>query len=282
MNTDPRETPSPQGFPPQQSDPSYPPPPGSYPPPGAGYAPPGTYPPPPPWGTGAPGYQGYPPPGAPYGGPYGALPPQNPAPAGFNGLIQKYINVTTRPGVASFWNELPTANWSDVWLPLIGLGLLQAITGAIAALYQKFDITVPSASGGSRTLHIGATTHWGAIIGTPLGFFILMGILFLFARMFGGTGTFLQQSYAASLYYVPLQALSAVLGLIPFLGGVAQLAVAIYSIVLAIFAIAASHRLTTGKATAVVLLPGAILLALACILIIALAAALAATLNGVR
>lgn len=291
MNTDPRETPNYQGYPPQEGGPSNPPPPSGYPPPQQGAyppPPPSGYPPPPPGGPvypgyqGYPTYQGYPPQGGAYGGPYGAAPPQNPVPAGLNGLIQKYINVTTKPGVASFWNELPTANWADVWLPLILLGVVQAIFGTIAGLYSPTDITVPSAAGGTRTIHIGAATHWGSIIGTPLGFFIGMGILFLFAKMFGGTGTFLQQSYASSLFYVPLGVAAAVLGLIPVLGGFAGFVLGIYEIVLNIFAIAASHRLSTGKATAMVLLPLAILLVVACIAVIALAALIASALNGTR
>ena len=100
------------------------------------------------------------------------------------------------------------------------------------------------------------------------------------AKLFGGTGTFLEQSYAMALFYVPIQAVTAILGLVPFFGGLATFVLGIYEIVLAVFAIAASQRLSTGRSVAVVLLPGVILLFLACGLLVLLAAVIATALNG--
>ena len=210
-----------------------------------------------------------PPPGA--FEPYGAPPPTGgayayaapagaPVPAGIGAIWQKWLNVTTKPGVASFARELPTANWRDIWLSLIGLGILSAITGAIAALYTGQTITIPRTDGTTTTWHIPAGASWFAIISVPLAFFIGVAILFVVAKLFGGTGTFLEQSYAMALFYVPIQAVIAILGLVPFFGGLATFVLGIYEIVLAVFAIAASQRLSTGRSVAVVLLPGVILL----------------------
>jgi Yip1 domain len=242
----PNQGPGEQGYPPPPGGQGYPPP--SYPPPG--YVPP-------------PGY-GAPPPGA--------YPP--PAPAGINGLFRKWINVTTRPGAASFAAELPTANWRDIWLSIMGLAVLTIITTYLgglefgAAASPNLSQLTPDQRRVITQFLQAARPEGGAavgsIIGVPLGFFILVGILFLFARLFGGTGTFLQQAYAFALYHVPIQGVSAVLGLIPFLGGLAGFALGIYSIVLAVFAVAASQRLMTGRAVAVVLLPLAIVLVLLC------------------
>ncbi len=195
-------------------------------------------------------------------------------------IWQKWINVTTKPGVASFNQELPTANWSDVWISLIGLGILTAITGAIAALYTVQTFTIPQGNGTTTTVHIPTGTSWFTIIGVPLGFFIGVAILFLVAKIFGGTGTFLQQSYAMALFYVPIQAVTALLGLLPVLGGIASIALGIYEIILAVFAIAASQRLTVGKSVAVVLLPAAIVLFFTCAALVVFAAILATTFNG--
>src|SRR5262249_34783126 len=117
---------------------------------------------------------------------------------------------------------------------------------------------------------------FGNIVGVPLGFFILVGILFLLAKLFGGTGTFLQQAYAVALYYVPISAVSAVAALVPGVGGLVRLALFIYAVVLAIFAISASQRLTLSKSVAVVLLPLAILVVLACVAVFIIAAAILA------
>jgi hypothetical protein len=195
-------------------------------------------------------------------------------------IWQKWINVTTRPGVASFAQELPTANWSDIWISLIGLGILSAITGAIAALYTAQSFSIPQANGTTTVVHIPTGVSWFTIIGVPLGFFIGVAILFLVAKIFGGTGTFLQQSYAMALYYVPIQGVTALLGLLPILGGLASIALGIYEIVLSVFAIAASQRLSTGRSVAVVLLPAAIVLVFTCAAIVAFAAIIATTVNG--
>ena len=245
---------------------------------GGGYGgqngPAGAYPPPPSgaYGGAAGGAGAY---GAAYAAPLG-----QPVPAGMSHIWQKWINVTTKPGVASFNQELPTANWSDIWISLIGLGILTAITGAIAALYTVQTFTIPQGNGTTTTVHIPGGVSWFTIIGVPLGFFIGVAILFLVAKIFGGTGTFLQQSYAMALFYVPIQAVTALLGLLPVLGGIASIALGIYEIILAVFAIAASQRLTAGKSVAVVLLPAAIVLFFTCAALVVFAAILATTFNA--
>lgn len=291
-----------QGYPPspygQQGTPGYPPPPPGggqeYPPPPGYQGAPGYPPPPPPPPPGyQPGYQGYQgyqayPGGAAAMGAYGAYgapyaPTQPPQPAGWAGLPQKWLNVTTRPGVTSFVNELPTANWRDIWLPLIGLAVLAAITGAIAGLYTPNNITVPDAqTGGTRVIHLPAGSGAGSLIGVPLGFFIAAGVLFVCAKIFGGSGSFLHQAYAMSLYWVPLEGITAIAGLIPVLGGIVSFVVGIYMIVEAVFAIAASHRISTGRATAAVLLPVIVAVLLACALIVLFIGLIAAAVNGGR
>jgi hypothetical protein len=219
---------------------------------------------------------------------------QPPVSAGINGLWQKFINVTTKPGAQSFTNELPTANWSDIWLALLGLGVITALTGFIRSLYVQAALAAgnPMFSGlpaeqrqaldrilSSTGSGVG---NFGAIIWVPLGFFIGMGILFVSAKIFGGSGSFLAQSYAFMLYYVPINGLGALLGLIPILGGFASFLLGIYSIVLAVFAMMASQRLQGGRAVAAVLLPAAIVALLVCALLTVLIVALASLINGAR
>ncbi len=268
--------------------PGYPPPPGGpgYPPPGGGY------PPPPPGGPGypPPGWQGYPPPpgGPGYPPPYGA-PQQPPAPPGINGLFRKWVNVTTRPGATSFATELPTANWGDIWLTIIGLGVLTAITGAIGALYLPVtavpiagNMTPAYRQAFEQFMHPNPAAAIGNIIVVPIAFFIGVGILFLFAKLFGGTGTFLQQAYAFALFEVPIRGVSALLSLVPYIGAPLGGLLGIYGIVLAVFAVSASQRLSTGKSVAVVLLPAAILLVLACLAALLLVAFLVPVFRNVH
>jgi hypothetical protein len=205
--------------------------------------------------------------------------------AAINGLVQKWVRVTTKPGTASFAVELPNANWGDIWLGIMGLAVLTAITSYLSALefgslaLHLSQLTPDQQRAFNQVLQFtrpGGGTALGAIIGVPLGFFISTGVLFWFAKLFGGTGTFLQHTYAFALFFVPLQGVSAILGLIPVLGGLVDLVLAVYSIVLAVFAISASHRLTSGTAVAVVVLPAVIALFLACTFFFALVAIIVA------
>jgi hypothetical protein len=200
--------------------------------------------------------------------------------------------VTTKPGAQSFANELPTANWSDIWIALIGLGVITALTGFITSFYSgaAFGPNSPFFNGlpddQRRALEqivsstASGASNLGAIIWVPIGFFIGMGILFVSAKIFGGAGSFLEQAYAFMLFYVPINGLGAVLGLIPILGGFAGFLLWIYSIVLAVFAMMASQRLPGGRAVAAVLLPAAIVALLICGLLFIIIAAIAAAVNA--
>src|SRR5262249_36073154 len=119
-----------------------------------------------------------------------------------------------------------------------------------------------------------------SFIAVPVSFFILVGIQYLIARAFQGQGNFLTQGYATLLYQVPINVASYILGLIPIFGAIAGFALYIYSIVLNVYAIMAVHRLSGGKATAVVLIPIAVLFLLVILCLVAIVAILVAA--GVR
>jgi hypothetical protein len=114
---------------------------------------------------------------------------------------------------------------------------------------------------GTSLLHpiISQLIRWAFTLGfTPLIigiFFARVGIRYLIAKAFRGQGTFLAQGYTNLLFAVPLGILSALVSWVPLLGGIVVLGVAAYTIVLRIFSIMAVHRLSGGKATAVVLIP---------------------------
>lgn len=269
-------------------NPAYPPPPGQgYPlPPGAAYPPPpGAYPPPP--GTGyppPPGSGGYPPYGAyppgGYGYGYGYPPPPPPrmtTPPGFGNLFRKFWYVTTKPGVQSFAVELPTANWQDVWLGVLLVAVIA--TALLFATFAFFGAIFSSAFSSDPTYYSAGQTDFmntffrllpffalTALITVPLGFFIGNGITYLIAKLFGGAGSFLELAYAVLLYWAPISLLAIACELIPYLGGLVALGLGIYGIVLEVFAIAASQRMTTGKAVAVVLIPIAVVFLLTCAL----------------
>lgn len=200
-------------------------------------------------------------------------------PPGFGNLFRKFWYVTTKPGVQSFAVELPTANWRDVWL---GVLLVAVIDTALFFVWLAiFSAIFSSALGSSPYYSADQTTFMNTVfrllpfvaltglISVPLGFFIGNGITYLIAKLFGGVGSFLELSYAVLLYWVPIQLVTIVCSVVPYLGGLLALGLGTYGIVLEVFAIAASQRMTTGKAVAVVLIPIAVVFLLVCGLFIA-------------
>jgi len=217
--------------------------------------------------------------------------PQAPVPSGFLNIFRKWVNVTTHPGAQSFASELPTANWGDIW---IGLAIVAVVTAALGffileivrsialnALANNPQIPPDQLQGATQVFNALPSFAVAYLALVPIGFFFSMGVYWLFAKMFGGTGSFRDQAYAYSLFYVPLQTISALLVLIPFLGGLVSAGLGIYSIVLTVYSVMASHRLSGGRATAVVLLPIALVFILACALAVILIIAFGGHANSV-
>jgi hypothetical protein len=174
-------------------------------------------------------------------------------------LPRQYLKVLTKPSADTFAQEMGKANWSIVWVQLIGYALISAVLSYMTSLIMPSPFkTIDTTTNPIVSLLI----HWGLTLGlTPLiimGFFMGNGILYLIAKAFRGQGTFLAQGYTDLLLGVPLGILSALVSRVPLLGGLVAFGISIYTIVLHIFSIMAVHRLSGGKATAAVLLPIAV------------------------
>lgn len=247
----------------------------------------GTPPPPPPQGGYAvppQGGYGTPPPGYGMAGPGYAPVQGSPLPLGeaIRQLPEQYRRVVTKPSAATFAAELGKASWDIVWVQLLIYAVISAIVGYLSTLTNPAFYTVTPGTSGVDPNTIRSLTgsiSLGEIVIVPIGFFIGVGILYLIAKAFRGTGTYLQQSYATLLFDVPLGILSALVLLIPFLGGLLAFALSIYRLVLTVFSIMAVHRLSGGKATAVVLIPVLVVFLLVCGLIVLLISILAATIH---
>src|SRR6266496_1577609 len=224
----------------------------------------------------------------PYGAPqipYG--PPQSaPLPLGeaMRNLPSQYLKVLTKPGPMTFAEEMGKASWDIIWVQLIFYAIISTILSYLATLISGMNFN-PTSTGSVnpallqsiRSITLGIT--FGQIILIPLFFFIGMAIIYGLARAFGGQGTFLAQSYTYLLFDVPLGIVSSLIALIPIAGGFIAIAIGIYRIVLAIFSVMAVHRLSRGKATAVVLIPIGVALLLACGLLVLVVALFAAALQ---
>jgi hypothetical protein len=180
-------------------------------------------------------------------------------------LPQQYVRVLTKPSAATFAEEMGKAGWGIIWVQLIVFSVISAI---LSFLRSFTNPTVFGPATGTNAADLPAMQAFDRIfslsfiITTIIFFFIAVGISYLIAKAFGGQGTFKAQSYTQLLFQVPTGILSGVLLLVPFVGFIGSFFLFVYSIVLQIFSIMAVHRLSGGKASAVVLIPLAVVVVL--------------------
>lgn len=116
----------------------------------------------------------------------------------------------------------------------------------------------------------------GALIGIPIFYFIYGTILFLAAKLFGGTGEFEEHMYMLSTFLAPLYVVNGALSIIPFLGACLSFLVTIYQIVLASFAMKATHQFGMGAAVTVALTPLILILLCTCVVVLVVVAIIGA------
>lgn len=180
----------------------------------------------------------------------------------------------------TFAEEMGKASWDIVWVQLIGLAIISAILSYLASLISPTYNSTSTSSISTGTLRAFAVgLSFGSVIIIPVFFFIGMGIYYGLARAFGGQGRFVTQSYIYLLFGVPIGIVTSIVNLIPYIGFVIAFAISIYSIVLNIFSIMAVHRLSGGKASAVVLIPLGVVLLLVCALVVLFVTLIAAALQ---
>ena len=164
-------------------------------------------------------------------------------------LPQHYLNALVKPSVATYTANKGNASWSLVWIQLVAWAILDAVLGLLV------NFIYPPATGTTFSRLFTLSTSIGLIGVVPLLFFLLMGIVFLLAKAFGGQGTFLEQCNSSLYIQAPLGIFSKLLALIPVVGRVLNSVLSLYGIVLQVFVIMAVHRLSRGKAIATILIP---------------------------
>jgi hypothetical protein len=167
-------------------------------------------------------------------------------------LPRQYLKTLMRPSASRFAQEMGKASWGIVWIQLLGLALFFGVMFAFGAVLSQIEEgTRLSVSAISFSVVFVYLVIFILVLGF---FFIQTGILYMFAKIVGGQGRFLNQSYTMLLFLVPSGIIIAVLALVPVFGWLFLLAWLIYCIVLDILVIKAVHGLSQGHATAVVLI----------------------------
>jgi hypothetical protein len=160
-----------------------------------------------------------------------------------------------------FVQEAPRANGTAVLLSVLVMAIISAVLSTLSSMLWggAQALMMPEEYRGAAAAGVGTTALCGVcggFAGGILGFYLSAGINYLGARAFGGTGDFGTQSYLQSLFVVPIGIVSALVGLVPYLGIAAGLGLSIYALVLNVRAIKVSHGLTAGKAVASLIVPG--------------------------
>lgn len=125
---------------------------------------------------------------------------------------------------------------------------------------------------GSSVALAGAALVISPIVGLA-GLLVWSGVVHLFSSAFGGSGSY-SDTLAVFEYASAINPISALVTVVPMVGGIAGLLLSIYAVYIQIVGIMEAHDLDSWRAGASVVLPGLIVIGVALALMIAFFSAL--------
>ncbi len=176
--------------------------------------------------------------------------------------LQIWTRVLRQPNLRTFQVEMARANLTTAmtWMRIVGLvgGLISSF-GLVLWLSLVISFVSDPMFG---IINIAGVGLLGSIFNVifsimlaPVYLRVISGMLFVIAKLFGGTGDFEVQTYLIATFYAPFYLASRILGLIPLIGWLMLLGCFIYLTVPSRYVIQAVHRLSTKKSLYVVLIP---------------------------
>ena len=215
----------------------------------------------------------------------------------FQYMLNASMAVLRRPAVGTFEEyEKNNLQWATIYVAVAAV--VSAILGAIAFTIQRPYIEqqlrdAQTQLGGQVDLTgaLASRSIVGAIVsgllGTLIGFFIFLGIVYLIGRAFGGTGNFGELAFDMSLFWAPLMVVRALISIISigpltFLTGLVSIAIGIYNLYLTYLAIQSGMNLPKNKALYVILIIFGVLLVIGVCVFVVFAAALAALFSSAQ
>ena len=169
------------------------------------------------------------------GGPgYASGGPAEPAfsQAGLQDVVNSWIAAVTKPNVQTFAAEVPRTSQNRLIMSVGLATVIAAVLGLIGGLFSGNLVS----------------SFIGSLIFTPVGFFIGQGVIYLIAKVVGGNGSYMEQSWVMSTFWAPILILTN----IPIIGGIIGLVAWIYSLYLTYLALQPAHRMDSTKALTVV------------------------------
>ncbi len=187
-------------------------------------------------------------------------------------LAGHYREMWRKRPTETFAQQLPYARWDVTWVLIFMFTTARVVFGLIttmivAVLVQQTLANTPYAPLTTHLIHLVVITVLLEVIFLPGGFFLHMALQYVFAKAWRGNGSFLSQCYTYLLFYAPISMGSSLLSLvligIPNVGGMLNLIFALTLLILTmlfnVFQLQAVYRLGAGKAVAVVLSAGIII-----------------------
>lgn len=150
--------------------------------------------------------------------------------------------VFTRPSLAEFENARADASLGRAIIATLIVGLATGLSGGVINVISVGDSLVEAIT---------------LMIITPFRLLFALIVVNAFwlatLRALGGIGEWATQTYLSALVFVPLNALSSLLGSIPTLGAVLAIGVMLYGAGVNVFALRAAHDATTWRGSNIVL-----------------------------
>lgn len=142
------------------------------------------------------------------------------------------------------------------------IGIAGIVAGIIIGILAWLGIyTTGNTIGALKLLSmgIGPVAFISSVILVPIilivTWLIGSGILYIFAKIFNGKGSYTAQSYLIAIYSAPLIIISAILALIPVIGMVTNVMISLYSVILLTLSLKQCHRVSISKASLIWMIP---------------------------
>jgi hypothetical protein len=215
---------------------------------------------------------------------------------GSSSFFQTWINALTKPSEQTYAEMAvsPNAKATTAYLwvfvaVLVEFFFASLVQGAtVRQVLQQQGLTENLPTSGLSVALITAICGAPILAVVSVIFFALgTALIQWIAKLFGGTGTFDQMTYAFGAIAAPYGLVSAVfalLGAIPFVGFCFRIVIGlagIYVLVLNIIAVKGVNRFGWGQAVGSVLIPWAALFAVCCCAILAASAVLGPTIGNI-
>ena len=165
--------------------------------------------------------------------PMGGAPDPAIGQAGLMDVVNSWITSVTKPAIPTYAAEVPRATQNRL---IMSVGIVTALAMLLGLL------------GGIIFTHHPISGLLSPLITTPLGFLIGVGGFYAGAKIMKGTGSFMEHAWVWSTIWAPLTIATSIIGIVPVLGGLVAIVLAIYSFYLYYLSIQAVHRLDGSNA----------------------------------